>query len=37
VTGGIAGFRAPARVDPAIAAVNPEQAEDLLATIEGKD
>jgi len=34
--GATAGFRAPARVDPVLAAANLEP-EDHLATIEGKD
>jgi len=37
VTGAIVGFRAPARVDPVLAAANLELTEDHLATIEGKD
>ena len=36
-TGVIVGFRAPARVDPVLAAANLELTEDDLATIEGKD
>lgn len=37
VNGVIVGFRAPARVDPVLAAANLELTEDDLATIERKD